>query len=60
MSVLRGLVRYGGRIVNGGADYRFANGLEMGHFLTRDFQSGKDEWPGAARIPGPRGDCACA
>jgi iron complex outermembrane receptor protein len=39
-----GMVRYGGKIGSRGAYRVFADGFEIGHFLTPDNQSGKDDW----------------
>ena len=39
-----GMVRYGGRIGSRGAYRVFADGFEMGHFLTPDHQSAQDDW----------------
>jgi iron complex outermembrane recepter protein len=39
-----GIARYGGLIGRQGAYRIFADGFEMGHFLTPDHQSGKDDW----------------
>jgi iron complex outermembrane receptor protein len=39
-----GMVGYGGSIRGRGAYRVFADGFEMGHFLTPDQQSGKDDW----------------
>ena len=39
-----GLTRYAGRFGNHGAYSVFADGFEMGHFLTPDHQDGKDDW----------------
>jgi iron complex outermembrane receptor protein len=39
-----GMVRYGGPIGNRGAYRVFTDGFEMGHFLTPEHQSGKDDW----------------
>ncbi len=38
------MVRYGGKIGSRGAYRVFADSFEMGHFLTPDHQSGKDDW----------------
>ena len=37
-------MRYGGAIGNRGVYRVFVDGFEMGHFLTLDHQSGKDDW----------------
>jgi iron complex outermembrane recepter protein len=39
-----GMVRYGGRIGAGGAYRAFADGFEIGPFLTPDHQSAQDDW----------------
>jgi iron complex outermembrane receptor protein len=39
-----GMVRFGGRIGSRGAYRVFADSFEMGHFLTPENQSGKDDW----------------
>jgi iron complex outermembrane receptor protein len=39
-----GMVRYGGKIGSRGAYRVFADSFEIGHFLTPDNQSGKDDW----------------
>ncbi len=39
-----GGVRYGGLIDGHGAYRIFADGFEMGHFLTPDHQNGQDDW----------------
>ena len=39
-----GMVRYGGKIGSRGTYRVFADSFEMGHFLTPDNQSGKDDW----------------
>jgi iron complex outermembrane recepter protein len=39
-----GSVRYGGRIGNLGAYRAFADGFEMGPFLTPEHQRGQDDW----------------
>jgi iron complex outermembrane receptor protein len=38
------MVRYGGRMGSRGAYRVFADGFEMGHFLTPDHLSGEDDW----------------
>ena len=44
-SIRAAMVRYGGPSVGNHGAYRvFADGFEMGHFLTPDHQSGKDDW----------------
>ena len=39
-----GAARYGGPLGSHGAYRIFADGFEMGHFLTSDHQSGQDDW----------------
>ena len=39
-----GMVRYGGRMGSRGAYRVFADGFEMGHFLTPDHLSAQDDW----------------
>jgi iron complex outermembrane receptor protein len=39
-----GEVRYGGPMGSHGAYRVFADGFEMGHFLTPDHQNGQDDW----------------
>jgi iron complex outermembrane recepter protein len=39
-----GVIRYGGPIGNRGAYRVFADGFEMGHFLTADHLSAEDDW----------------
>jgi iron complex outermembrane receptor protein len=39
-----GMMRYGGKIGTHGAYRVFADGFEMGHFLTPEKQSGQDDW----------------
>jgi iron complex outermembrane receptor protein len=39
-----GMVRYGGKIGSRGTYRVFADSFEIGHFLTPDNQSGKDDW----------------